>query len=186
MTSFLFSCREGETGLSIAMAQEPPSFDVMVNTSISGREILVGNVFEKLLAYDEGEIVPLLAESYSSEDDGCTLRFRIRKGVLFHDGSPMTVSDAVASMNRWLSYSDAAEKIVKGSRFTVDGDDIVITSTSTLSLLPALIATSSESAVIFRASDIPSDGGFRSAFLMSIMEKNLPSRGLIIISSQIQ
>ena len=159
MTSFLFSCREGETGLSIAMAQEPPSFDVMVNTSISGREILVGNVFEKLLAYDEGEIVPLLAESYSSEDDGCTLRFRIRKGVLFHDGSPMTVSDAVASMNRWLSYSDAAEKIVKGSRFTVDGDDIVITSTSTLSLLPALIATSSESAVIFRASDIPSDGG---------------------------
>ena len=159
MTSFLFSCREGETGLSIAMAQEPPSFDVMVNTSISGREILVGNVFEKLLAYDEGEIVPLLAESYSSEDDGCTLRFRIRKGVLFHDGSPMTVSDAVASMNRWLSYSDAAEKIVKGSRFTVDGNDIVITSTSTLSLLPALIATSSESAVIFRASDIPSDGG---------------------------
>ena len=75
----------------------------MVNTSISGREILVGNVFEKLLAYDEGEIVPLLAESYSSEDDGHTLRFRIRKGVLFHDGSPMTVSDAVASMNRWLS-----------------------------------------------------------------------------------
>ena len=158
MAGLLFSCGEEEAGLSVAMAQEPPSFDVMVNTSISGREILVGNVFERPLAYEDGEIIPLIAESYSFEDEGCTLRLEIKDGILFHDGSLLTAADVVSSLNRWLSYSDAAEKIVRESWFREDDGDAVISSQSSLSLLPVLIASSSESAVIYKASEIPSDG----------------------------
>ena len=43
----LVSCKAEDDGiLSVAVAQEPPTLDVMVNASVSGRNILVGNVYE--------------------------------------------------------------------------------------------------------------------------------------------
>ena len=61
------SCHSGEDGiLDVAMAQEPPTLDVMVNSSISGKMIAVGNIYEKLLALSpDGVIVPELASSYA-------------------------------------------------------------------------------------------------------------------------
>ncbi|WP_226582245.1 ABC transporter substrate-binding protein [Acuticoccus sediminis] len=49
---------------------------------------------------ETSEIEPLLAESWEVADDGVTWTFHLREGVRFHDGSPLTADDVVASIGR--------------------------------------------------------------------------------------
>jgi len=43
---------------------------------------------------------PELAEEYSANADSSEWTFKLRKGVKFHDGSPLTADDVIYSMNR--------------------------------------------------------------------------------------
>ncbi len=151
----LFSCSEKDSSaLSVAVAQEPVVLDLMVNSSVSGRNIADGNVYERLIALSDGNLVPQLAESFELGDSGKTLTIKIREGVLFHDGSELDAEDAVLSMNRWLSYYASAERLVGDSRFTASGDCISIKADSSLVLLPFMIASSPLAAVIVPAEEI--------------------------------
>jgi peptide/nickel transport system substrate-binding protein len=51
---------------------------------------------------DNLSIHPELAEEWSSNSNATEFTFKIRKGVHFHDGSPLTADDVVWSMNRHL------------------------------------------------------------------------------------
>jgi peptide/nickel transport system substrate-binding protein len=63
------------------------------------------NLFDSLVDRDfDGKIVPALAESWTIVDDR-TIDFKIRKGVLFHNGKEMTVDDVKASMDHLLDPS---------------------------------------------------------------------------------
>ena len=44
--------------------------------------------YEGLVNYENGEIVPCLAESWEFSDDGKALTFHLKQGVTFHDGTP--------------------------------------------------------------------------------------------------
>lgn len=58
----------------------------------------IGPTFEYLIGYDPatGDLVPQLAESWSVEPDGISTRFKLRKGVQFHDGwGEFTAADVV-------------------------------------------------------------------------------------------
>lgn len=58
------------------------------------------NVFEPLIRYDRRlNFSPVLAENWEIAD-GRTWRFRLRGGVTFHDGSPLTADDVVFSIER--------------------------------------------------------------------------------------
>ncbi|WP_376099584.1 ABC transporter substrate-binding protein [Roseomonas sp. CCTCC AB2023176] len=46
---------------------------------------------------------PQMVETYENTDDGLTWRFRLREGLLFHDGEPVRGRDCVASIRRWAS-----------------------------------------------------------------------------------
>lgn len=60
------------------------------------------NVLETLIALDpvSAEMRPVLATAWERLDDR-TIRFTIRNGVVFHDGSPMT-AEAVAQSINWV------------------------------------------------------------------------------------
>ena len=45
---------------------------------------------------------PELAESFTPNSNATEWTFKLRKGVSFHDGSPLTAEDVVYSMNRHL------------------------------------------------------------------------------------
>lgn len=61
------------------------------------------NLYDALLTYDaQGNLVNQLAESYEMSEDGLTYTFKLKEGVLFHDGSEVTASDVVFSFNRLL------------------------------------------------------------------------------------
>lgn len=77
----------------------------------------------------DGNLVPELAESWESAD-GMTWVFKIREGVSFHSGKPLTPDDVVASLN--YHRGDAATSAVKPSFEPVtdikaDGQNVVIT-----------------------------------------------------------
>lgn len=56
---------------------------------------------------ETGAALPALAQSWTSTPDALNWTFKIRKGVKFHDGRPMTVADVVATLRR---HSDEKSK----------------------------------------------------------------------------
>jgi ABC-type transport system substrate-binding protein len=52
--------------------------------------------------WDQRTIKPGLAESWTVSDDGKTYIFKLRHGVTFCDGRPMTAKDVIYSINRWV------------------------------------------------------------------------------------
>lgn len=57
-------------------------------------------VYEGLFAYDENfDYYPVLCESFSTED-GTYYTFKIKSGITFHDGTPLTADDIAYSLNQ--------------------------------------------------------------------------------------
>ncbi|TQV75783.1 ABC transporter substrate-binding protein [Denitrobaculum tricleocarpae] len=77
----------------------------------------------------DGKPVPVLAESWEASEDAKSWRFKIRKGVTFHNGKEMTADDVVATL---LRHSDEnAKSGALGVMKTIqgikkDGDDGVL------------------------------------------------------------
>jgi peptide/nickel transport system substrate-binding protein len=61
-------------------------------------------VFDTLFAFDSNlEPQPMMVESHNVSADGLTYRFTLRSGLRFHDGSPVSTRDVVASIERWMN-----------------------------------------------------------------------------------
>ena len=77
----------------------------------------------------DGSLEPQLAESWEASDGAKSWRFKLRNGVQFHSGKPLTVEDVVVSINhhRGESSTSAAAPIVAGiTDIRTEGDDTVI------------------------------------------------------------
>jgi peptide/nickel transport system substrate-binding protein len=76
--------------------------------------------FEYLCGPGEGfTLVPMLAESWSPNDDGSVWTFNIRQGVKWHQGGELTAADVVASLDR-LAGANLSTYIDPGSAVAVD------------------------------------------------------------------
>ena len=66
--------------------------------------MVLHNVYEMLTYYnyETGEIEPMLAESWSSSEDGKTWNFKIIKGVKFHDGAELNADAVKKSIERTI------------------------------------------------------------------------------------
>jgi peptide/nickel transport system substrate-binding protein len=60
------------------------------------------NVYESLLEYSPGglDVRPLLAESYTVSSDGLAYTFKLRQGIVFHDGAKLDSQAVLTSFNR--------------------------------------------------------------------------------------
>ena len=89
------------TGITIAMALEPPNLDPTAGAAAAIDEVVYANVFEGLTRFDrDGAIRPALAREWELSDDGTVYTFHLAEGVTFHDGAAMTAGDVVFSLNR--------------------------------------------------------------------------------------
>jgi peptide/nickel transport system substrate-binding protein len=84
----------------IALPAEPPGLDPAMQPAAAVSEVVWENIFEGLTRFDPaGKIVPGLAESWS-HDSPTRYVFKLRAGVKFHDGKPMTSEDVKFSFER--------------------------------------------------------------------------------------
>ncbi len=67
------------------------------------------NTYDGLYRYEGNppELKPWLAESHTVSDDGLEWVFKLRSGVSFHDGAPLTAEDVVFSFRRVLAIGKA-------------------------------------------------------------------------------
>ncbi|HEY9566695.1 MAG TPA: ABC transporter substrate-binding protein [Thalassobaculum sp.] len=65
---------------------------------------------------------PQMVGSWEVSDDRMTYTFKLRDGLMFHDGSPVTSKDVVASMNRW-GKRDGAGKQLMGYTTSITAKD---------------------------------------------------------------
>ncbi|MFC4005185.1 ABC transporter substrate-binding protein [Prauserella oleivorans] len=90
-----------ESTLAVGFTAEPQNFDFTTTDGAAIPQALLYNVYETLVKVDErGEIVPLLAESWTISDDRRVYDFRLRQGVRFSNGSPFTAEDVKFSIER--------------------------------------------------------------------------------------
>jgi len=59
--------------------------------------------------HDDMSVNPELAEEFSSNSDATEWTFKLRNGVKFHDGSPLTADDVIYSMNRHIGEDSTSK-----------------------------------------------------------------------------
>ncbi len=76
---------------------------------------LTALVYEGLVSIDDDyNIKPCLAERWETSSDGRTWYFTLREGLTFHDGTPLTASDVVASAHEILRMVEDTTVANKG------------------------------------------------------------------------
>lgn len=78
----------------------------------------------------DGSVEPQVAESWEASPDAAVWSFKIRSGVTFHDGAPVTAENVVASINfhRGEDSTSAAKPLLDAiTDISIDGDMVVFT-----------------------------------------------------------
>lgn len=102
--------------LLLAVPSEPPSYDGHREETF-GLIHPVAPFYSLLLRVDPADpnkIVGDLAETWTVSDDGLTYTIKIRKGVKFHDGSPLTAKDIKASYDKIIFPPEGVASTRKG------------------------------------------------------------------------
>ena len=86
--------------LRLASAFDPQTMDPHALALLYHTRVIT-QVYENLVGRDKNfRLEPQLASSWESLDGGRRWRFKLRPGVKFHDGSPLTADDVVFSLER--------------------------------------------------------------------------------------
>lgn len=114
--------------LTVGYDSQPNSLDAQRSTTLFTRE-LSRTFYETLVTLNGNyQPVPHLAESIEASDDRKTYTFKLRQGVMFHNGDEMKSEDVVASMQRWVDVNSRAKRFFDGSTFEAAGDYTVVLS----------------------------------------------------------
>ena len=95
--------------LRYVMSGEPETLDPNMNNYASSSNVLL-NLFTGLYQYsaDGSGVEPACAESYTVSDDGLTYTFKLKEGLKWSDGSPLTAADFEYSWKRELKQETAS------------------------------------------------------------------------------
>ncbi|MCW3477480.1 ABC transporter substrate-binding protein [Limobrevibacterium gyesilva] len=116
--------------LRVVPQAEPQSFDPVFaqvnNTSMHGAMI-----YDQLFGWDDKmNVRPQMVDTWSTSDDKLLYTFTLRRGLMFHDGTPVTTRDVIASLKR-MFVRDTQNQIFAN---LIDGYERIDDGTFTLRL----------------------------------------------------
>ncbi len=104
-----------QDGSRILTLANPTGFpDLDPSTSFSNDGLVLANVYEGLTRYIPGsgdtpaKVEPVLAESWTTSEDGLTWTFTLRQGVKFHDGTDLTAAAVKGAIERTMKIGGGA------------------------------------------------------------------------------
>lgn len=120
--------------------------------------IVQSALYDSLLQIDpaNGSLKPALAETYQVSNDAATITFRLRSGIRFHNGDPLTADDVVATLQAFSAPTFRGVPLTDFGTFknatALDPQTIqlafsdaycpALASIGTLKILPRAVATS--------------------------------------------
>ena len=129
---------KGEPGipggrLVVASFGDPKTFNPITAAETSSTDILL-RLFSGLVSIDvpKQEILPGLAESWSVAPDKKTWTFKLRKGLRWSDGEPLTTDDVVFTWNDIIYNTNIVNVTV--DQFRIDGKDFAVSKVDDLTV----------------------------------------------------
>jgi peptide/nickel transport system substrate-binding protein len=92
--------------LTTAWGMAPTHFDLHQGGGCAGCAMMYNGLIMWNVADGYHTIVPALATEWSANDEGTVYTFTLREGVTYHDGSPFTSADVVATFERIINPPD--------------------------------------------------------------------------------
>jgi peptide/nickel transport system substrate-binding protein len=128
-------CEPGQPGgrLTLVMPSPPRTFNPLLALDAASDEV-VRLIFGSLVNLDltTQEVEPGLAESWSVEPDGKTWTFKLRPGVRWSDGHPLTADDVVFTWNEVMYNPDMNRTTFE--LFRVGGTNFVVSKVDDLTV----------------------------------------------------
>jgi peptide/nickel transport system substrate-binding protein len=122
-------------------------------------------IYDTLLTYKGSDVskpVPDLAASFTASADAKTYTFKLRPGVKFANGDPLTASDVVYSLTRTKNIEGNPSFLMAGITATApDASTVVLTSATANTAIPAIVTNPALGIVDAKA--VTADGGTDSA-----------------------
>jgi peptide/nickel transport system substrate-binding protein len=129
------------TGVSAVQAETPKNTFVMAKDfsdiitldpaevfELSGGEI-IANIYDRLMMFEPENLTKLVggvAESYQVSGDGKSITFKLRSGLKFHSGNPVTAEDVAYSLQRVVKLNKTPAFIVTQFGWNKDNVDQLV------------------------------------------------------------
>lgn len=134
------SAQEVRIGISAELSAMDPHYH-----NLTPNNMIAQQIYEPLVGQDVTQkLTPLLAESWKAIDE-TTWEFKLRKNVKFHDGSPFTVDDVLATFQRAPNVPKSPSSFgayVRGKEFSkVDDHTFRVKTAAPAPLVPTDFST---------------------------------------------
>ncbi|MFM9927748.1 ABC transporter substrate-binding protein [Variovorax sp. H27-G14] len=91
---------QGAKTLNVALFPEPNAL-IAGAGSTGPSQMVIGNIYDGLLRFDDKlQPMPHLATEWSVSPDGMVYIFKLKEGVTWHDGKPLTADDVVFTADK--------------------------------------------------------------------------------------
>ena len=139
---------------------------------------------------DKLELQPRIAESWEPNEDGTAWTFKIRQGVTFHDGTPLTANDVVTTFDKLINPKGGSANaqsalggvLSPGNIEAPDDATVVFNLDAANGNFPTLVSSANYNAIIIPADLDPGDWGktFQGTGPFKL-EKFTPKVGLTVV-----
>lgn len=115
--------KQGGT-LTYTYFPEPTAMSTIATTAVPV-SLIASKIYESLLEYEGAGMKPLpgLAESWTVSADRLTYTFKLRKGVTWHDGKPLTSDDVKFSIEKVITPYHSRGKTYFGQVTSIETPD---------------------------------------------------------------
>lgn len=90
--------------IDVGLLNAPASLDIRTEPGTAIEQALIGNVYETLIGRDQNNrLIPALADSWTTSQDGLTVTLHLRGNVTFSNGDTLDGEDVVWSLKQIIS-----------------------------------------------------------------------------------